>query len=117
MKSGLLKINEILEFPVLIAMSEHEQSQGLMHVEPPFPAMVFPYKTARVNKFWMNIVKDPLEIIFCNGGRVIDICTGQAYSTDLIGPDSNSDLIIELPVGSSKDFDIKVGDEVSLDLV
>ena len=113
MKSGVLYINE-LEIPVLIASSFEEQKMGLMHIEPPFPAMVFPYKQAQVNKFWMNNVKAPLDIIFCHAGRVANICRGQAYSTDLIGPDFPTDLIIELPEGSAEDFELSPGAQIRL---
>lgn len=113
MKSGILCIAN-LEIPVLIAASENEQTQGLMHVDPPFPAMVFPYKTARVNKFWMHNVKAPLDIIFCNAGKIISIARGEAHSTNLIGPDTMSDFIIELPEGSADDFNLSVGDSITL---
>lgn len=114
MLEGFIVFNN-LKVPAVVALTETEQMQGLMFVEPPFPCMIFPYKSPRINKFWMNNVRAPLEILFCNNGRIINICNAKEYSLDLVGNEELSDCVIELPVGSCKDFDLKVGDQLIIE--
>lgn len=100
------------EFEALVALTYDEQAMGLMYRDPPLPAMVFPYPTPRVNKFWMQNTKQALDIIFCLDNKIISICRGVPYSTALIGEDRPSDLVIELPAGTCEAQGIKVGDSV-----
>lgn len=111
MKTGFLYINDII-FETLIAVSEDEQQRGLMYVEWLPPNMAFPYKYASVNKFWMRDTLSPLDIIFCHAGKITQIHAGTPYSTELIGNNSLSDLVIELPYGTVESSNIKIGDSV-----
>ena len=101
-------------FPVLVAISEEEQRKGLMGVSWPPPIMAFPYKKANVHKFWMKNTPSPLNILFCHAGRIIEICDGEPYSTTLIGPNTYSDLIVEMPQGSVAKHDIKINDKIRI---
>jgi uncharacterized membrane protein (UPF0127 family) len=101
-------------FPTLIAVSLEEQIQGLMFRPWPPPVMCFPYKEAEVRKFWMKNTPSPLDILFCRGNRIISICRGEPLSTELIGPEEDSDLVIELPAGTVQERGIKVGDSATL---
>lgn len=101
-------------FPALVAVSLEEQMQGLMFRPWPPPVMCFPYKEAEVRKFWMKNTPSPLDILFCRGNRIISICRGEPLSTELIGPDEHSDLVIELPAGTAEEKGIKVGDSATL---
>lgn len=98
---------------VLVAESFLDQIVGLMHRPEPVH-MVFPYKRADRNKFWMSNVKFPLDIIFSHEGKITQICKGEAYSTVMIGNDSLSDLVIELPYGTCQKLGINLGDPVQL---
>lgn len=71
--------------------------------------MSFLYKRPKINKFWMHNTSSPLDIIFCCNGKVIDICYGEPFSTKVLGPDRDSDLVIELPAGLALASDIKIG--------
>jgi uncharacterized membrane protein (UPF0127 family) len=113
MKSGYIYINNCI-MPTLVAISEQEQAKGLMEVDPPVPNMIFPYSRPKINKFWMHKTKAPLDIIFCNNNVINQICKGEPYSTSVIGDDIFSDLIIELPFGTAKEFDFKVGHNAGL---
>lgn len=99
-------------FSALVAESEAEQQQGLMGIPWPPPVMIFPYSTASVHKFWMNKTISPLDIIFCKEGKVIDLCSGEPLSTALIGPNTASDLVVELPAGTAQSIGLKVGDYI-----
>ena len=101
-------------FETLLAISEQEQIQGLMYVEPPAPVMSFIYSCPRINKFWMHNTKAPLDILFCHQGKVSQIHRGIPFSTEMIGDNKFSDLIVELPYGMVDKTDIKIGHAVEI---
>ena len=111
MKSAYLYVDNNV-FSSLIAESESEQTQGLMHVTWPPPIMSFVYNRPKINKFWMHNTPSPLDIVFCCKGKVIDICSGEPYSTKILGPENYSDLIIEFPKGTVELSGIKIGQSV-----
>jgi len=113
MENGIVCIANNL-FETLLAISEHEQQKGLMHVDPPVPIMTFVYAKPRINKFWMSNTKAPLDIIFCNNGKVSEVCYGEPYSTAMIGGNCASNLVVELPFGLAKSSGIKIGQSVGL---
>jgi uncharacterized membrane protein (UPF0127 family) len=113
MNKGNILINKKL-FDVLLALSEQEQSKGLMNAEHPVPNMAFVYGQPRINKFWMHNTKIPLDIVFSCNGIVSQICVGQPHSTALIGDDKPSDLIVEFPLGVVGAAGIKIGDNIEL---
>ena len=112
MKNGFIYIDQNV-FPSLFAISSDEQSKGLMYVSWPPPIMSFVYGSSRVNRFWMANTPAPLDILFCNSGKVLDICYGEPYSTRGLG-ECLSDLVIELPYGTVEEVGIKVGQEVGI---
>lgn len=113
MEGGYIYIGNNI-FSTLLAISSDEQSKGLMFQAWPPPVMSFIYKSAQVNKFWMKSTPSKLDIVFCNNGKVSEICYGEPYSTKMIGGDSPSDLVIEFPYGTISFSNIKVGDLVGL---
>lgn len=113
MDSGTVVLNG-KKFEVLLAISDEEQSKGLMYVDPPVPNMAFIYGASKINKFWMNNTKAPLDIVFCNNNKVISICYGEPYSTKIIGGNDPSDLVVEFPAGNCNFFGIKAGDQIEL---
>lgn len=102
--------------PTLVAITDEEQVNGLMHRLWPPPVMVFPFEKSAVRKFWMKNTPSPLDIIFCKSGRVVAVCQGEPYSEDLIGPNKPSDLVVELPAGTAEELAIQSGDEIKLKL-
>jgi uncharacterized protein len=113
MQNGIICLANNL-FETLLAISHQEQQQGLMYVEPPVPVMTFVYATPQVNRFWMANTPSPLDIVFCHQGQVKQICYGQPYSTLMIGDHQLSDLVIELPLGTTRSCGIKLGHNVRL---
>lgn len=102
-------------FPTLVARTPEEHSRGLMFKPFPTPVMCFPYNTASVRKFWMKNTISPLDIIFCKKNKIIAICAGKPLSTELVGPNEPSDLVIEMPLGTAAKNGFKVGDSVRLE--
>jgi uncharacterized membrane protein (UPF0127 family) len=113
MNSGIVFIGNNI-FETLLAISEDEQSKGLMGEDWPPPVMSFVYTKPSINKFWMKNTISPLDIIFCNNGEVTQICKGEPNSTTIIGDNKFSDLVIELPYGTANLSSIKLGNKVGL---
>jgi uncharacterized membrane protein (UPF0127 family) len=111
MESGYIFIEDNV-FPTLLAISADEQSKGLMFEKFPPPIMSFIYTEPQINKFWMKNTPSPLDIIFCCDGEIKQICVGEPYSTQTIGGDNPSNLVIELPFGIVHQSVIKLGNKV-----
>jgi hypothetical protein len=113
MQSSFLNISNN-KIPTLLAMSDAEQQLGLMYRTELPPSMSFVYPFPKINKFWMKSTPCALDIVFCCGGKIIDICKGEPMSTRTVGPDSPSDLVVEFPYGTCQEKGIKIGDAVDL---
>lgn len=112
MKTISLTINNN-KFSCLVAETNKEKEIGLMYVQPPPPIMIFPYKYAQENNFWMKNTPSPLDIIFCLNNKITKIKNGEPYSLELI-KGGISDLIIEMPSGFVSKYNIKIGDSITL---
>ena len=99
-------------FPAKVAVSQQEQSRGLMFAHWPPPVMVFPYKQAAIRKFWMCNTPSPLDIVYCHAGQVVQILPGEPLSTRLVGPDAPVDFVVELPAGTASRIGLAKGDHV-----
>jgi uncharacterized membrane protein (UPF0127 family) len=113
MKKGYVHILDNV-FETLLAVSSDDQERGLMGISWPPPVMSFVYDKPKINKFWMHNTPSPLDIIFCKDGKINQICKGEPHSTQIIGKDILSDLVIELPYGTCKILNIKVSDSANL---
>lgn len=75
--------------------------------------MAFVYSAPQTNRFWMKNTPSPLDIVFCQNGKVAEICFGEPHSTEIIGT-KVSDLVIELPYGTIDSIGLKVGQSAGL---
>lgn len=107
----IIKNNKI---PTLLALTEEEKNKGLMYKAWPPPIMSFPFITAKPRKFWMKNTPSPLDIIFCKANKIVQIDSGIPYCLNHIGPNSPIDLVVEMPAGTAKSFNIKAGDNIKL---
>lgn len=103
-------------FPTLVAITDEEQERGLMYANWPPPVMSFPFNTEAKRKFWMKNTVSPLDIIFCKAGKIVQICSGEPLSEKFVGPNEPTDLVIELPAGTSSKHAFHPGDNVKLHL-
>lgn len=103
------------KIPVLLAISSEEQQKGLMGVDPPLPAMVFPSRKPEIRSFWMKNVKADLDIVYCLNNTISSIWRGEAGSTAMVGDHKLSDMVLEFPYGFCKSAGISVGDEIILE--
>ena len=113
MENGYIYVDSNI-FPTLLAISENEQSKGLMFEPNPPPIMSFVYVKPKINKFWMKNTPSPLDIVFSCNGIITQICKGEPYSTSIIGDDKLSDLIVEFPFGTVKNVNIKLGHKIGI---
>jgi hypothetical protein len=111
---GGLIINGIHYDDVKFAITKKEQRVGLMWRDYPTPIMIFPYKTAEIRKFWMKNVFVPLDLIYANNRKIIEIVKGSAFDESLIGPNKLCDLIVETPAGFCNENNIKIGDNIKI---
>lgn len=113
MEQGYIHIGTNV-FSTLLAISMEEQSKGLMYEQWPPPVMSFVYAYPQVVKFWMKNTPSPLDIIFCHKGKVAQICYGEPHSTSMIGDDTLSDLVVELPHGTVISSGISINSSAGL---
>ena len=102
------------KFPAQIAITPEEHSQGLMFEPWPPPIMAFPSKTASIKKFWMKNTPSDLDIIFAFNKKITAIERGKAFCEDHVGPNSVTDLVVEVPAGFVRDKNVKIGDSIDL---
>lgn len=101
--------------PAVLAITPEEQAKGLMHEYSIPPVMAFVYAESGINKFWMSRTPRPLDIIFCFNNKIVSIHHGVPYSTEIIGGNSLSDLVLEMPLGNSSKLGMKIGDEINME--
>jgi len=95
-----------------VAITYEEQARGLMFQKDPQP-MVFVYAVPSYNQMWMKNCPVGLDMVFALRGKVVGVRSGLPHSTALIGVESLSDLIVELPAGQAKTLGIKSGDVIT----
>jgi len=113
MRSGYIHIANNI-FPTLLAISQEEQSMGLMYQPFPPPIMSFVYAKPQINMMWMKNTISPLDIVFCHNGKVSEVAYGEPNSTRIIGNHLFSDLVVELPHGMAESVPIKIGQSAGL---
>ena len=102
-------------FQVEVASTTAEQQKGLMFrtAMGPDEGMIFPNNPPQVRSFWMKNTVIPLDIIYIGPDRrVLNIVSGEPYSTTSLpsaGPVIN---VLELVAGRSEQLGIKPGDLV-----
>jgi len=109
---NFVSINGV-KLETVVAITYEEQCKGLMFVKQAFP-ISFPMTNPGIKKFWMKDTNVPLDIIFSFGGSITKIEYGKPLCTDFLGPDSITDLVVELPFGIAEKIGAKVGDPISI---
>ena len=113
--------NNSIMFKVLIAESNKERRQGLMHIEAMEndEGMLFIFDPGRNVSMWMRNTPMPLDMIFINKeGRIINIAKNTTpYSTKGISSGGIINWVLEINGGLSDRMNIKNGDLVSLNLI
>jgi len=97
------------------AITPKEQESGLMFEKDP-KTLVFLYTQPKIRKFWMKNCNFPLDIVFIKSEKIIAIEKGECNTENLIGPDKESDFVIEFPSGYCKENELCIGKSIKLKL-
>ena len=114
-----LDSNESIEFSVLIAESNKDRRQGLMHIEfmEENQGMLFVFNPPRRVSMWMRNTPMSLDILFIDrNGKVINMEENTTpYSTKALSSGGTIYWVLEINGGLAKKMGIKAGDLVVLD--
>ena len=114
-----LNSNESIEFSVLIAESNKDRRQGLMHIEfmEENQGMLFVFNPPRRVSMWMRNTPMSLDILFIDrNGKVINMEENtMPYSTKALSSGGTIRWVLEINDGLAKTKGIKTGDLVLLD--
>jgi uncharacterized membrane protein (UPF0127 family) len=104
------------KFTVEVALSEPQREQGLMFRRSlaPDAGMLFDMDVSQTITMWMKNTLIPLDMLFVDGGRIVDIHERAVpLSTDIINARAPARYVIELNGGAVERLGIKIGDRVT----
>lgn len=101
-----------------VAQTPQQQAMGLMYraALADNHGMLFPFNPPQPVSFWMKNVPVPLDMIFLQDGKVVEIaanvppCT--TASCPVYGPETPINQVIELRSGRAAELELQVGDSV-----
>ena len=108
------------EWRAEVANNSASRAKGLSGHDPlgEKEGMLFIFEKSDAYTFWMKGMKFSLDIIWINGGKVVDISENlpPAGLTDLklYSPREPANWVLEINAGSAKKFGVKIGDSVEL---
>ncbi|MCX6746162.1 MAG: DUF192 domain-containing protein [Candidatus Parcubacteria bacterium] len=118
MANGQVKIDGKV-IKVDIAKTPEEQANGLSGWEKlaDNQGMLFVFKDKRYRDFWMQGMKFPIDIIWIEDNKIIDIAKNTPVPTDennppIYRPLSEVNYVLEVKAGYCEAKNIKVGDTV-----
>ncbi len=104
---------QVLTVQVELADSPMKRARGLMYRRslPERSGMLFLFPFKSQDPFWMKNTRIPLDMIFVNQGRIVDIIPqAEPYSETLRQPKAAYDRVLEVPGGFSEHQRIRIGD-------
>jgi len=119
LSKGKVLINGQTTISVEIAKTPEQQEIGLKGREKlnDGNGMLFVYKDKRYYNFWMDGMKIPIDIIWIDDNKIIDITKNAPVPADLNNPDifrpaSEVNYVLEVKAGYADKNNIKIGDTV-----
>jgi len=81
--------------------------------------MLFLFEKSSKRSFWMAGMNFPLDIIWINGNKIVDISKNIQPPKNIelpaiISPSVEADKVLELSAGAVEKFNIKIGDEIKI---
>ncbi len=107
-------------FTVEIAATAQEKEQGLGYRDSLAPdhGMLFPYDHKDQYQFWMKGMRFPLDFVWIDGKRIVDITISVPVATNeplpVYRPKAPVDKILELNAGTVEKVGIAIGDTVEI---
>ena len=85
--------------------------------------MLFVYNESHMGNFWMKDMIMPIDIIWINGDKVIDISSEVQPEPGVAeeqlkrySPNQQFDLVLEVRSGWAKEYGVKAGDVIKIEL-
>jgi len=117
--SAQVTIND-KKIKVEVAMTESQRIKGLSgrdHLDAD-SGMLFVFPQSGINTFWMRDTKIPLDIIFINEGKVVEVTTLDpelpGVPTPSYTPQNPAKYVLEVNAGLIDGNKIKTGDKVEI---
>jgi hypothetical protein len=108
------------KFSVTIAKTQAEREKGLSGKDqlPQDEGMLFLFDKPDYYEFWMKDMKFPLDMIFINDNKVVDIFPEVSDKNQTIKEKSRqpADKVLEINSGITKKYGFKIGDSVKTSL-
>jgi uncharacterized protein len=111
-------------FSVDIAATEDQREKGLSIFDklPSKKGMIFTFDSPGAYSFWMKGMKFPIDIIYINNNKIVDIFPEVPYpqnTTDspvTVKPTEKANYVLEINAGLSRKYNFKKGDVVDIHL-
>lgn len=107
-------------FSVEVADTDAKLEKGLGDRDslPADHGMYFPFPSAQYWVFWMKGMRFPIDIVWIQGGKVVDISQEVPVDAGLplktYSPVDPADAVLELNAGTARQIGLQKGDEVVL---
>lgn len=112
------------QFNLLIVKSAEDKEKGLSNRDSlnSKEGMIFLFDTKDTYKFWMRDMRFPIDIIFINDNKIVDIFENVPVPNANISPADlpqyvpreKANYVLEINAGLAKKNNIKIGDTVIL---
>lgn len=100
-----------------IARTEAERNKGLMERDsmPDDHGMIFLFREAREQSFWMKHTRIPLDIVYVGAdGKVVSVHHMDPYKLDSVPSDGPAQFAIELNAGQAAVAEVRAGHTVDV---
>ncbi len=112
------------EFFVDVAKTDKQKELGLdiYNQLPVRRGMLFPFTTPNYYTFWMKGMKFPIDIIYINNNKIVDIFENLPYpktsseTPAIVRPSEVANYVLEINAGLSQKYNFKNGDLVQIHL-
>lgn len=108
-------------FNLAIVTTEKEKQIGLSTQKSinNNQAMLFLFDTPSYYSFWMKDMKFPIDILFINKDKIVDIYTNlkpfkENETPIIVTPKESSDKVLEIKAGLSEKYNFKKGSKVEI---
>ncbi len=111
-------------FYVDVAKTPKQQELGLDIYDklPQDRGMIFPFSYPDYYAFWMHGMKFPIDIIYINNDKIVDIFPNLPYPKNIneqpvtVTPSEKANYVLEINAGLSQKYHFKKGDVVEISL-
>lgn len=111
-------------FSLTVAKTDQEKQIGLSKKTSlrETEGMVFLFDKPDYYAFWMKDMKFSIDIVFLQDKKIVTIVENVSPlnknngSLEIINPDQPADTVVELPSGSSKKYNLRIGDTLTIKL-